>query len=175
MSASFFATQTGRRIRRMRIRAASEDEASHASILLSDALHTASLPVVARGQMLVVRNLPLGRISARASSTTLALRLEQVLRELIVSAVPFHLPSAQSANAVFFPDHAEAIARLARLHARGVAAKEWFWPAVAPAWASGLSRGDRWLSLLDAAQHAPGSCACGGCGGFRGDVRLRGR
>jgi hypothetical protein len=74
-----------------------------------------------------------------------------VLRDLIVSAVPFDLPSARSANAVFFPCHAEAIARLAQLHARGVAVNEWFWPAVAPAWASGLSRGERWLSLLDAA------------------------
>ena len=137
----------------MRIRAASDDEAIRASILLSDALHTASLPVAA--QMLVVRNLPLGRISTRAGSTTLALQLERVLRELIVSAVPFDLPSARSANAVFFPGHAEAIARLARLHARGVAVNEWFWPAVAPAWASGLSRGDRWLSLLVAAHTLP--------------------
>ena len=139
----------------MRIRAASEDEARHASILLSDALHTASLPLAAHGQMLIVRNLSLGRISAQASSASLALRLERALRKLIISAVPFDTQSARTANAVSFPCHAEAIVRLARLHARGVAANEWFWPEVAPAWASGLSRGDRWLALIDAAHTLP--------------------
>src|SRR5262249_36778716 len=50
---------------------------------------------------------------------------------------------------------AEAIAHLARLHARGETSMEWFWTAIVPAWRAGLSRGECWLALLQAAHHLP--------------------
>ena len=152
---SALAPQPSRRVRHLRIRSPAEEEARRASIVLADALHTASMPVAERGQMLLVRKLELGRISARASAATLALLVERALREVRMAAVPFDLPGAPAANAVLVPGRAEAIVRLARLHARGIEAREWFWAAAVPAWRAGLSRGERWLVLLEAAHALP--------------------
>ena len=149
------APQPSRRIRHLRIRSPAEEEARRAAIVLADALHTASMPVAERGQMLLVRKLELGRISPSASAATLALLVERALREVRMAAVPFDLPAAPAANAVLIPGRAEAIARRARLHARGVEAREWFWAAAVPVWRAGLSRGERWVALLEAAHALP--------------------
>lgn len=149
------AAQPSRRVRSLRIRGPGEEDARRVAIVLADALHTASMPVAERGQMLLVRKLELGRISPRASAATLALLLERALREVRIAAVAFDLPGATGANAVLVPGRAEAIARLARLHARGIEAREWFWAAAAPAWDAGLSRGERWVALLEAAHALP--------------------
>ena len=147
--------QAGRRVRRLRMRAKSESDARRVSIVLSDALQIASLPAASSGQVLVVRRLPLGRLSANASSATLALLIEQAMREVRMQAVCFDSPAAKQANAIVISGQAEAIARLARLHARGEVATEWFWTAIVPAWRAGLSRGERWLTLLQAAHDLP--------------------
>ena len=152
---SALAPQPSRRVRHLRIRSPAEAEARRASIVLADALHTASMPVAERGQMLLVRKLELGRISPSASAATLALLVERALREVQMAAVPFDLPAATGANAVLIPGRAEAIARLARLHARGIEAREWFWTAAMPAWGGGLSRSERWVALLEAAHALP--------------------
>jgi hypothetical protein len=144
-----------RRVRHLRVRGPGEDEARHAAIVLADALHTASMPEAERGQMLLVRRLELGRISPRASAATLALLVERALRAVRMAAVPFDLPSAPGANAVLIPGRAEAIARLARLHARGIEAREWFWAAAFPGWSAGFSRGEKWVALLEAAYALP--------------------
>jgi len=149
------AAPPSRRVRHLRIRSPAEDEARRASIVLADALHTASMPIAERGQMLLVRKLALGRISPRASSATLALLLERALRNVRMAAVAFDLPAAAGANAVVIPGRAEAIARLARLHARGIETHEWFWPAAVPGWGAALSRGERWVALLEAAHALP--------------------
>src|SRR5262249_33236899 len=105
--------------------------------------------------MLVVRRLGLGRISATATAATLALLIERTMREVRGHAVPFDSPSAKHANAIVISGQAEAIAYLARLHARGETSTEWFWTAIVPAWNDGLSRGERWLALLQAAHDLP--------------------
>ena len=147
--------QADRRVGRLRVRASEEGEARHFSTMLLDALRTASLPVAGQGQMLVVRNLPLGRISSKASAATLALRIELSMREARLSAVPFALPGASEANAVIFPSRAEALTALARKHARGVGPNEWFWKGVVAGWAGPLSRPERWLTLLESAHALP--------------------
>lgn len=152
---SALAPPPSRRVRHLRVRGPREDEARHAAIVLADALHTASMPVAERGQMLLVRKLELGRISPRASAATLALLVERVLRALQMAAVPFDLPAAASANAVLIPGRAEAIARLAQIHARGIEAREWFWAAAVPGWRTDLSRGEKWVALLEAAHALP--------------------
>ena len=155
MNATLLHPQPGRRVRHLHIRASAEDEARRAAILLGDALHTATMPFSGQGKMLVVRRLALGRIAAQGSAATLALQVERAMREVAVSAVPFDLPAARHANAVIFSSRAEALAMLARRHARGVVADEWFWPTVVKAWSAGLSRGERWCALLEAAHSLP--------------------
>jgi hypothetical protein len=144
-----------RRVRSLRIRAPAHEDVQRASITLTDAFHTASLPAAERGQMLLVRKLALGRISSRATAGTLALQIERVLREARIEAVAFDHPGAANANAVSIPGRAEAIMRLARLHAQRVEAREWFWPSAVPSWTAALSRAEKWLTLIEAAHELP--------------------
>ena len=155
MNGTLLHPQPGRRIGRLHIRACVEEEARRAAILLGDALHTATMPFSEQGKMLVVRRLALGRIAAHGSAATLALHVERAMREVVAAAVPFDLPAARHANAVTFSSRAEALAMLARRHARGVEADEWFWPTMVKAWRGVLSRGERWCALLEAAHSLP--------------------
>ena len=146
-----------RHVRRLRVRAAAEDDARHAATLLGDALRTASLGVADQGRFVVIRRLPLGRISTRVSAASLALHIERVAAEVMADAVSYDLPSAGAANAVAFASRAEAMVALARTHASGASADEWFWPEVVPGWRGDLSRSARWTLLLDAAHATPES------------------
>ena len=148
-------SQSGRRVGRLRVRVAAEEDARRAAILLSDALHTASVPFLGSGKMLVVRRLALGRIAVRGSSAGLALQVERVLREVAATAVPFDSPAAQHANAVIFPGCTGAIVALAQRHARGAGTLEWFWRSAVARWRAGLSRGESWLALIEAAHGLP--------------------
>lgn len=144
-----------RRVRRLHVRAADEDDASHAVTLLSDALHTVSFPGADEGRLVVIQRLALGRIARGASPTTLALLIERATREAMADAVVYDLPPADTANAVAFRDRGEAIAALAERHARELFTGHWFWPAVVPGWDSGLPRAERWRLLLDVAHGMP--------------------
>jgi hypothetical protein len=144
-----------RHVRRLHVRAAAEDEARHAATLLADALRTASLSGVDEGRFVVIRRLPLGRISPRASASSLALHLERAAAEVMADAVAFNLPTAVAANAVVFADRAEATVALATLHAQGLSTADWFWPEVVPGWSGNPSRGARWTLLVDAAHGSP--------------------
>jgi hypothetical protein len=144
-----------RRVRRLHVRAADEDDARHAVTLLSDALHTVSLPGADQGQLIVIQRLALGRIARGASPSTLALLIERATSEAMADAVAYDLPPADTANVVAFPDRGEAIAVLAGRHARDLFTGHWFWPAVVPGWDSGLPRAERWRLLLDVAHGVP--------------------
>jgi hypothetical protein len=148
-------TTPARRVRRLHLRAAVEDDARRASILLADALHTASWSVAEQGRLVVIRRLALGRISTRASPATLALLVERAVREATAQVSPFDLSTATNANAVMFPGRFEALLHLARLSGRGERMEEWFWPAVVPGWQPGLPRADRWSFLLETAHTLP--------------------
>jgi hypothetical protein len=144
-----------RRVRRMHLRAGAEDDARRAVILLADALQTASLPAADEGRLVIIRRLPLGRISARVSPASLALHVERAAQSVMSQAVTCDLPAAETANAVVFPDRSQAIITLAGLLASGAPADEWFWPEVVRGWRVGASRGERWALLLQAAHGFP--------------------
>jgi hypothetical protein len=144
-----------RRVRRLHVRAAAEDDARHAATLLSDALRTASLAGADERRFVVIRRLPLGRISTRASAASLALQIERVAAEVMADAVVFNLPAALTANAVMFADRADAVVALATLHAQGLPTADWFWPQVVPGWGEDAPRGARWTMLVEAAHGPP--------------------
>jgi hypothetical protein len=152
---ALFPQPAERRVGRLKLRVEAEEDARRAAILLSDSLQTASMPVVGEKDLLVVRRLSLGRISLRSSSATLALQMQEALREVAATAVPFGHPAARDANAVFFRSRGEAIVALARQNARPFATAEWFWPSIAPGWCAQPSPGKRWLLLLEAAHQLP--------------------
>src|SRR5215207_5115494 len=129
-----------RHVRRLHLRAAAEDDARHAATLLGDALRTASLGAADEGRFVVIRRLPLGRISAHVSAASLALHIERVAAEVMAHAIAYDLSAAGTANAVAFANRSEAIVTLARSHAAGIPATEWFWPEVVPGWRADVAR-----------------------------------
>jgi hypothetical protein len=137
------------------VRASDGDAASHAAVLLTDALSTASLPGADRRRVVLIRHLALGRISSRASAASLALHVERAAQAITSGMMTYDAPGAASANAVSFPDRATAIVALARRHAAGALAVEWFWPRVVAGWTPAASSADRWLRLVAAAHNGP--------------------
>jgi hypothetical protein len=152
-------SSSARRVGRLHVRGSSEDDARHASTLLADALHTASLPVADTGRLIVIRRLVLGEISAGVSAAAIALHIERAMHAAIAQATVYDMAPAPRANAVVFPGRAEAIVALARLHARRAPVDAWFWPRIVEGWRHDLSRGERWLRLLDAAHDEPEAAA----------------
>ncbi len=142
-----------RRVRRLAVGATEPALARRGALLVEDALRTASLPAdgVAGARVLVVRSLALGRISPDAPPTTVALEIEERLRELAARAVSARDPSAPAAAAVYFDDPLQPLVRLATRIAARQRVDEWFWPLAVPVWRPDLPRPDALRALLAAA------------------------
>jgi len=121
-----------RRIRRLRLTCIREDDARHGRVLLDDALRTASLGDETR--LILVRQLDLGEMSARATATHWSRRLEEAFREARPVAVCFDNAEAAQANAVYFANRHEPWLTLAERVAAGRRCHEWFWRAAVPHW-----------------------------------------
>jgi hypothetical protein len=155
---------TTRRVGALRIRAADESSARRGTILLEDALHTASLPVPEDGRLWILRRLEVGRFSSQLSAASVALLVER--RLLLIPTWSVHAADAAAAQApvVFFHDAAEPYLLLARRLIRGQSVGEWFWNRAVPEW--GILRGARggrgeaagslWRDLLCGVTRHPG-------------------
>ena len=144
-----------RSVRRLSLRAPSDDLAARGSALLHDALHTASLPGSSGGTCVVIRHLALGRISANASPASIALLLERAAADAASVAVPYDGSGAAHADAVRFPGRAEALIVLAARHSARLSTDAWFWEALVPGWQAASSRPARFRLLLDVASSEP--------------------
>jgi hypothetical protein len=136
-----------RQVRRLRLRAPSENLAFRAQNLLADALRTATLPDRA-GRLLYVRRLKLGRFDAGISPQSLSLLLENRIAVLEQSAVHALGAGAAAAPAVWFRDRLEAHLVLAQRIAEATALQEWFWPRVVPAIAHASDRKEALRAVL---------------------------
>lgn len=142
---------TGRLVRELRLRAASDEAARRSAIVLEDAIRVASLPGgTDGGRLVILRRVDLGRVPARASAACLALRLEQCCRATAAVVVESGV-DASKADAVVFKGWADAIRLLAERWAEGGPVSEWFWPRVVPGWRDCGTPADRWRLLLRAA------------------------
>ena len=128
-----------RTVRHLHLRAASAAQARRGALCIEDALRCASLPG-AGAPLLLVRRLALGRIDAEGPSQTVALRIEQRLRELApqwrrgqTDEADDADDNAQGAEAVWFADRAQALVSLALRLAEGRPASAWYWPRLLPA------------------------------------------
>jgi hypothetical protein len=149
-----------RRVRRVRLAAPRPELVRRGAVLLEDALHTASIPGGAGGRLVLVRRLDVGRIHPHAPPSTLALAIEQRLREVEISAVHADDPAAPHASAVWFRDAAEAYALLAVRLAQGRAGDAWFWASAVPGWRPGMDADDGIrLAMRAAAESVQGAAA----------------
>src|SRR6185295_13734782 len=153
------AMSEGRRVRSVRLRAATPALVQRGALLLEDALRTASMPDPGRGRVLFIRSLAVGTIRPDRSSSSLALALERRVRALASTAMHAEEEGAEAADAVYFADAVQAlVAVAARIGAPG-AMGAWFWPLVVPeAW--GKPRDEALRAVLRAALEAePGPAA----------------
>lgn len=121
-----------RRVDTLRLSASNEALVRRGALLLEDALRTASFPDAGPGRVLLIRSLPVGVIHGHRPPSSLALTLEQRVRELALSAVHAEDASAEHRGAVFFRDDAEPATLLAGRLARGASVAAWFWPLAVP-------------------------------------------
>src|SRR5688572_20562860 len=103
-----------RRVRRLHLYASNEDDVSRAATLLSDALHTATIPAADEGRLVVIQRLALGRISTRVSAASLALHIERLTRDALSGAVSYDRPAAARAPVIAFRSRGDAIVALSR-------------------------------------------------------------
>lgn len=162
MSSAFPIQTSERRVRRLRLRSRDAAATRRASSTLDDALRTASIPEAESGRLLVIRRLALGRISANASSTTLALLVEQTTHIAADRALRFDQPGADSADALLFPSRADAIVALGRRLAQSESSDEWYWNQIVPGWSTTATRVGRWRILLGTAREREGSAIIAG-------------
>ncbi|HYO69917.1 MAG TPA: hypothetical protein VEU33_27960, partial [Archangium sp.] len=125
-------SETMRRVGTVRLAARSDALVRRGALLLEDALRTASFPEAGPGRVLLIRSLPIGVIRGHLPPSSLALTLEQRVRELAMSAVHAEDSSAGHRLAVFFRDDAEPSVTLAGRLARGEPVSAWFWPLAVP-------------------------------------------
>jgi hypothetical protein len=137
-----------RRVRRLRLAAASDRELRRGVEMIKDALHVASLPGLADGRLLLIRSLPIGRFTVNNSSADLAALVERKLRELSSQAVRADHPNAQSFKAVYFLDALEPYIVLAVRIARGDDTSAWFWPLAATGWQPRMPQCDALRAIL---------------------------
>ncbi|GEL68283.1 hypothetical protein [Myxococcus virescens] len=149
-----------RRVRQVKLAAASTALVRRGAVLLEDALRTASLPDAPGGRVLVIRQLSLGTIHADRSPATLSLVVEQRVRELARLAVHARSQSAVTAQAVYFRDELEPFVLLATRLAQGLPLDAWFWRLAVPGLHPGMSRDDMLrLALASALRTEPGHAA----------------
>lgn len=137
-----------RRARRIRLQAPDGAAARRGALLLEDAMHTASLPDGDTGTLLLVRSLDVGVIHTGRSPASLALAIEQRLRQVRVVAVHGEDPVAPVAPAVYFRDVGEALGALATRIADGARLEAWPWCAVLAGWTPETPREEALRSLL---------------------------
>jgi hypothetical protein len=127
------------RVRRLELTASDDALVRRASILLEDALRTASLVGADDDRVVLVRQLDLGIIRC-GSPAGIALEAERRFANLAMGAIHATEPAGATAPVVFFRDDAEPCIALAQRVARGEPALEWFWPLAVPGWNVALAR-----------------------------------
>jgi hypothetical protein len=123
-----------RRVHTVHLTAPSDTLLRRGTVLLEDALHTASLPDADSSRLWFVRSLNVGTIHAKRSPATLALTIEQQLRHLRLSAVYGSDPAAATATIVYFHDITDAYCEFALRLTQSATPTEWFWRSLLPEW-----------------------------------------
>lgn len=153
--------QAQRQVKRLRLKAATEAEARHASLLLEDALNTASLPALLSRGLLLIRHLDLGRLPRFSTATELSLHVERHLRSIQPDLLQVGSAEAPYARAVWFANRSEAGAALSRQLLDGPQPRAWYWQRLFPSWHTGLTPKDALRVIaLDLAGEKEGLPAC---------------
>ena len=116
-----------RRVHTVHLTAPSETLLRRGSVLLEDAMHTASLPVADSGRLWLVRSINLGTINPKNSAASIALTLEAQFRHLKMNAVHGSDRTAGLATVVYFHDLVDAYCCFVLRLVEPVAIQEWFW------------------------------------------------
>lgn len=137
-----------RHVHLVRLNAPSEALVKRGAILLEDALHTASLPGIEDGRLLIIRFLNVGNIDTRQSAASLALIVEKRLWQLSSTAIHAENPGANDALAVYFRDETEPYICLAKRLAQQASTHAWFWSKAIPDWQPNLSKNEALHRLI---------------------------
>jgi hypothetical protein len=151
-----------RHVRTLRLSAPNHQLVRRGSILVEDALRTASLPEADGGRLYVVRSLDIGTIGARNSSSSVALALERSFARAQVAAVHASDVRAAASSVVYFHDGVDAHTLLAvRLASGSEVGGEWFWHLAVPSFGVHQPREEALRSVLFSAVSLPAGPVAG--------------
>ena len=123
---------TPRRVHTVHLTAPSETLLRRGSVLLEDAMHTASLPVADSGRLWLVRSINVGTINPKNSAASIALTLEAQFRHLKMNAVHGSDRTSDLASVVYFHDLVDAYCCFVLRLMEPVPMQEWFWRSALP-------------------------------------------
>lgn len=121
-----------RRVHTVHLTAPSKTLLRRGSVLLEDAIHTASLPVADSGCLWLVRSLNVGTINPKNSATSIALTLEAQFRHLKMNAVHGSDRASLLATVVYFHDLVDAYCCFVLRLMEPAPIQEWFWRSALP-------------------------------------------
>ena len=140
--------RTDRYVQRCLVRVGGEMSRTRIAFSIEEALRLISLPGESAGRVYCFREVSVGNLSTRASRQAWTDAFQAVFEGLASHAIHGSDHRADSANAVFFRNHQEALEiLLGRLLLRNPA-DQWFWPQVTGT-GSESSRADKFLAILE--------------------------
>lgn len=125
---------TQHRVNRLRLKADTYADVQQTSLLIEDALRTASFPGVPKNGVVFIQRLQLGKIPKSTNSKIFSQRIEQQFLSVRASVISLGQEEQPSASVVWFADDIQAYVLLSRLLMQGVAPESWYWPLAAPEW-----------------------------------------
>jgi hypothetical protein len=137
-----------RRVKQLEIKANNYADLHKASLLIEDALRTASFPGLSKNGLTLIRRLELGKIRISNNSTIFSQRLDQRFLALTPQAITLGQEEQPDASIVWFADAIQPYVLLAHLLASGVTPKSWYWPLAVPEWQPELDAGSALIRLL---------------------------
>lgn len=129
-----------RQVDRLRIRSSSHEQAQRQSVLLEDALRTASFANLPLTGLVLIRRLDLGRVPLCAGSVALSRLIDARLLSTRPELVNLGSEEHPAAPVVWFADDLEPLILFAGLLARGVEPRSWYWQRLVPGWRPGTQR-----------------------------------
>lgn len=123
-----------RRVKQLEIKANNYADLQKASLLIEDALRTATFPGLPKNGLILIRRLELGKIGISNNSTLFSNRIDQRLLTLTPHAITLGHEEQPGASIVWFADTIQPYVLLAHLLAKGITPVSWYWPLAVQGW-----------------------------------------
>lgn len=123
-----------RKVKRLAIKADRLDDVQKASVLIEDALRTASFPGLPKNGLILIRRLELGKLTMSNNPSLFSQRIDQRFLALQPQAITIGHEEQPGSEIVWFADDIEPYILLANLLVQDRMPVSWYWPLAVSEW-----------------------------------------